>query len=189
MESALSLFRERGFDSVTVEEITQKAGVAKGSFYTYFSTKSDIIVEEFWAIDSYYREYADRNLPRYKTAREKLLAFTRAQMRYVRDVVGNTNLKVLYANQTIQPGSEKIIINRDRYWHKLVCETIRGGQEAGDFRRDLDAERLAVLFNRCARSVFLDWCISDAAFDLVEEGVDFVNEWILAALQHRPRNV
>ena len=187
MDSALDLFREFGFDSVTVEQITRNAGVAKGSFYTYFSTKSDIIVEEFWSIDAYYRMYAGRNLRRYATAREKLLAFTRAQMRYVRDVVGNTNLKILYANQTIQPGSDKIIVNRERYWHTLIRETIELGRENGEFRSDLDAERLTVLFNRSVRSVFLDWCISDASFDLVKEGVAFIEEWILSALQNAPR--
>ena len=46
-ENAIALFREKGLDAVTVEEITQRAGTAKGSFYTYFRTKSDIIIEEF----------------------------------------------------------------------------------------------------------------------------------------------
>jgi AcrR family transcriptional regulator len=54
-ESALTLFKEKGFDPVSIEQITKYAGTSKGSFYTYFSTKSDIIVEEFWAIDAYYR--------------------------------------------------------------------------------------------------------------------------------------
>jgi AcrR family transcriptional regulator len=60
LESALTLFKERGYNSVTIDEITQKAGVAKGSFYTYFSTKSDIVVEEFWQIDNYYVTYASK---------------------------------------------------------------------------------------------------------------------------------
>lgn len=50
---------------------------------------------------------------------------------------------------------------------------------------DLSPERMAVYFNRSARSVFLDWCISDAAFDLVKEGVTFLEEWILPTLKSR----
>lgn len=183
MESALSLFREHGFDAATVEEITQNAGVAKGSFYTYFATKSDIIVEEFRSIDAYYERYASHNLRRYGSATDKLLAFTRAQMRYVRDEIGNTNLKILYANQTIQSGTEKIITNRERHWHRIVRETILEGQASGEFRSDLDAERMTLLFNRSARAVFLDWCIGDGAFDLVKEGVSFIADWIMAALR------
>ncbi len=183
----MSLFKERGFDAVTIDEITQTAGVAKGTFYTYFATKSDIIVDSFWAIDAYYEMYAAKNLQRYKTAAEKLIAFTRAQMKYVRDVVGNPSLKILYANQAVQPGASKMITNRERRWHAIVRDIILGGQASGELRTDLDADRLAVLVNRSARGVFLDWCVQDAAFDLVKEGVSVMQDFIMAALQNQPR--
>lgn len=187
MESALKLFEARGFDSVTIEDITNDAQVAKGSFYTYFSTKSDIIVDEFWKIDEYYHQYAQKNLKRYKTAPEKLLAFTRAQMRYVRDVIGNANLKILYANQTIQPGRDKIITKQERQWVLIVSGIIAEGQASGDFRTDIDPKRLADLFNRTARGVFLDWCILDAQFDLVKEGLFVMEHWALIALNTCPK--
>lgn len=171
---------------MSVEEITRRAGVAKGSFYTYYSTKSDLIVAEFWVIDEYYKKYADRNLRRYETAREKLIAFTRAQMRYVRDVVGNANLKILYANQILEPGSEKVITNRDRQWHKIVKRIIEEGQSSGELRTDLDAERMTVLFNRNARGVLLDWCIAGGSFDLVKEGVSVMESWAVRALLASP---
>ncbi len=187
MDTALVLFKERGFDAVTIDEITQTAGVAKGTFYTYFATKSDIVVDSFWAIDAYYESYASKNLQRYKTAGEKLIAFTRAQMKYVRDVVGNASLKILYANQAVQPGSSKMITNRERRWHGIVKDIIQAGQNTGEFRTDLDADRLALLFNRSARGIFLDWCVQDAAFDLVKEGVAVMQDFVMAALQNKPR--
>ncbi|MCK5248928.1 MAG: TetR/AcrR family transcriptional regulator [Spirochaetaceae bacterium] len=57
---------------MSVEQITRAAGVARGTFYTYFETKSDIIVEEFWKIDRYYQKYASRNPGRYKSPANKL---------------------------------------------------------------------------------------------------------------------
>ncbi|MFW5884229.1 MAG: TetR/AcrR family transcriptional regulator, partial [bacterium] len=181
VDNALRLFNERGYDEVTVEEITRAAGVAKGTFYSYFAVKSDIIVEEFWKIDRYYAEYASRNLRRYAGAEEKLRAFTRAQMRYVRDEVGNDSLKVLYVNQTIQRGGDKVIVNPDRQWYRIVSGVIAQGQETGVFRADVDAATLAYDFNRSMRSVFLDWCITDAAFDLVREGLAYLDTWLLPA--------
>lgn len=187
MAASLSLFKERGFDSVTIDEITQKAEVAKGTFYTYFGTKSDIIVDSFWEIDNFYDVYSSRNLSRSKTAGDKLLAFTRAQMRYVRDAVGNANLKILYANQALQSDSNKMITNTNRKWHSIIKKIILEGQSSGEFREDLDADRLTQLFNRSARGVFLDWCVQDAAFDLVKEGVAVVRDFVLVALQNKPR--
>ena len=185
VDNAMRLFAERGFDSVTVDEITQAAGVAKGTFYTYFSVKSDIIVEEFWKIDRYYEEYASRNLARYGTPEEKLRAFTRAQMRYVRDVIGNDNLKILYANQTLLTGQEKVIVNPQRQWYTIIAGIIAEGQASGVFRTDASPEELARGFNRSMRSVFLDWCITDAALDLVKEGMAHLAAWVLPGLRSR----
>ncbi len=42
--AAVTLFRQRGFDETRVEEITQAAGVAKGTFFNYFPTKEDVLL-------------------------------------------------------------------------------------------------------------------------------------------------
>lgn len=43
--SARKLISERGFENVSVEEITKDAGVAKGTFYHYFVCKEDVVRE------------------------------------------------------------------------------------------------------------------------------------------------
>jgi AcrR family transcriptional regulator len=181
-DSAIALFKEKGFDAVTVDEIARRAGTAKGTFYTYFPTKSAIIIEEFLAIDEYYRKY-ERNLRRYETARERLIAFTRTQMRYIRDNIGLEMLKLLYSNQIMNAQTEKILIDRSRFLHTLVRDTIAFGQQNREFRIDVDADRLAEWFNRSMRSVFLDYAISDAGFDLPAEGVAFCENVALRALE------
>lgn len=42
-EAALRLFLKRGIEPVTIDEIAHEAGVAKGSFYRYFSDKADLV--------------------------------------------------------------------------------------------------------------------------------------------------
>ena len=43
VEAAGRLFRERGFDSVTVAEIMKAAGLTHGGFYGYFRSKDELI--------------------------------------------------------------------------------------------------------------------------------------------------
>ncbi|WP_182301626.1 TetR/AcrR family transcriptional regulator [Cohnella cholangitidis] len=41
---AIRLFKERGYDNVTVEEIVQRCGVAKGTFFNYFPKKEGLLL-------------------------------------------------------------------------------------------------------------------------------------------------
>lgn len=41
---SMALFQEKGFDNVTVEEITRACGIAKGTFYNYFPKKETILL-------------------------------------------------------------------------------------------------------------------------------------------------
>ena len=45
LEAAGRLFRERGFEAVTVAEIMQAAGLTHGGFYGYFKSKEDLAAE------------------------------------------------------------------------------------------------------------------------------------------------
>jgi AcrR family transcriptional regulator len=41
--AALRLFLDRGVEAVTIDEIATRAGLAKGTFYTYFRDKGDVV--------------------------------------------------------------------------------------------------------------------------------------------------
>ncbi len=53
-EAAFELFAEHGFEAVTVDDIATHAGVTKGSFYSHFQSKREIILA---ACAFYYGEY------------------------------------------------------------------------------------------------------------------------------------
>jgi len=42
-EAALALFLERGIEATTIDDITRRAGVAKGSYYRYFADKTALV--------------------------------------------------------------------------------------------------------------------------------------------------
>jgi AcrR family transcriptional regulator len=44
-DAALRLFLDRGIDAVTIDDITQATGVAKGTFYRYFADKGALVEE------------------------------------------------------------------------------------------------------------------------------------------------
>lgn len=52
LQAAEEVFVDRGIPQATIEEITARAGVAKGTFYLYFSRKDDLVTalqERLWS--------------------------------------------------------------------------------------------------------------------------------------------
>ena len=43
LHAALTLIREQGYEAVTVANITEAAGTAKGTFFNYFDSKADVL--------------------------------------------------------------------------------------------------------------------------------------------------
>ncbi|PWW07256.1 TetR family transcriptional regulator [Paenibacillus cellulosilyticus] len=44
VRTAIQLFKEKGYENVTVEEITQLCGIAKGTFFNYFPKKEHMLL-------------------------------------------------------------------------------------------------------------------------------------------------
>lgn len=181
-ESAIHLFSTYGYEAVSIQRIADHAGTAKGSFYNYYTTKSDIIVEKFWEIDAYYRSIEDEVLQE-PNGESRLLKFTRLQLTYVRDEVTCDVLKVLYANQVQQAGSDKTITNEHRFWFTFIVDIIAEAQQSGEFNSRESATTYARYFNRVIRGLFLDWNISSASFDLVEVGLHYCASILIEALK------
>ena len=43
LNAALMMFSEKGMDATTVEDITERADLGKGTFYRHFSTKEELM--------------------------------------------------------------------------------------------------------------------------------------------------
>jgi len=68
IEAALACFSEEGYDRVTVDDITRRAGLAKGTFFNYFRSKADVLlqvgaVQQEWMIDEIARLQQEDDTP------------------------------------------------------------------------------------------------------------------------------
>ena len=55
-DAAVQVINEKGFGNVSIEDITTRANVAKGSFYTYFTSKEDLLFDTFRQSDAVYAQ-------------------------------------------------------------------------------------------------------------------------------------
>ena len=155
-ECAIELFRTKGYDKVSVDEIVKCAGTAKGTFYIYFETKADILIYMLKAYDDYYDKVASGSLPE-MGVEERLLIITQSSSEFTENVMGRDVIRVLYSNQLMEQGNGDLYTKRALY--RVVHELIEEGQNMGIFSSEENSIVLTNRFVTCIRGIFFEWCI------------------------------
>src|SRR5512135_2938180 len=73
--AALELFHDKGFEHTTVDEITERADVAKGTFFNYFPHKESVLS---YLSEESLRRVEDRAAERHHLASERITALLTA---------------------------------------------------------------------------------------------------------------
>jgi AcrR family transcriptional regulator len=181
---SLNLFSKRGYNQVTVEQISKYAGVAKGSFYTHFQSKESVLIELFHRIDAHYIEvfkHVDKN----ETALNKLRIFINTMCNYCNDVCGIDTMRIIYANQINNSPHIKILNNYDRSFYYFIHDFVREGQMNGEFRTDIKEKDLVDLIARHCRSILYEWCLYGDEFDLIEDGKFYTETILVTAITNK----
>ena len=153
LDAGLALVHARGFSASGVKDITDAAGVPKGSFYAYFPSKEAFaagILEHYWS------DIETRLLPILSsveagagTAQQRITRFFHclADDHEAGDfllgcLVGNLSLELGGSSEQVRAQLVHIL---DR-WDEALTGCLRSGQDgAGDVRADLDAAELAAM--------------------------------------------
>jgi AcrR family transcriptional regulator len=132
--AARRVFERDGYYSARVADIVADAGVAHGSFYTYFSSKQEAFLAVMRAVGAQFAEAiagppGDRNRGRDESARE---ALDRSNRRYLDAYRANSVIWAL-AEQvaTIDPEIHEIRLRGRRQHVERVAATIRRWQQRG----------------------------------------------------------
>jgi TetR/AcrR family transcriptional repressor of nem operon len=149
LEAGLNLVHARGFAASGVKDITDAAGVPKGSFYAYFPSKealSAAILEHYWSdIEARLLPILDAD----GSAQERITRFFHALADeheagdfLLGCLIGNLSLEL---GGSSEPARAELIRILDR-WDEALTACVRSGQrDSGGVRADLDAVELAAL--------------------------------------------
>lgn len=176
-EAALSLFREQGYDETTIEEITQQADVAKGTFFNYFGSKEGFLGElsAWWLAQLHETLELGPETPGSPMARLKLL-LRRLHQEFVRDwpLLQRATAARLGHPPTSSGQAKQRIAG-------LLSHLIREAQECGEVRADVEpglvSDLLLVAYLRqfalCAREGGQAPAVDDSerAIDLLMDGL------------------
>jgi TetR/AcrR family transcriptional repressor of nem operon len=149
LAAGLALVHARGFSASGVKDITDAAGVPKGSFYAYFPSKEAFaaaILEHYWS------DIEARLLPILEAdglAHERITRFFHALADeheagdfLLGCLIGKLSLELGGTSESVRDELVRIL---DR-WDDALAACVRSGQaDSGGVRADLDATELAAM--------------------------------------------
>lgn len=166
LNAAWQLFREKGYENTTMEDILKAAKCSKGRFYYYFHAKAELLDLLYELFDEKYDEFF-KKLPARQPALEKLLDINRFMFRFMAEEIGVELLTNLYISQLT--GTTGIAFwGEDRAFRRILTAIVSEGQERGEIRRDVSCDELVTDIIAEERSQLISWCLEKGAYSLVD---------------------
>lgn len=169
--SARKIINKNGLKNTSILDITNDANVAKGTFYTYFKTKEDIIKELIFKDETGYdKEFLNQNL------KEKIRFF-------------NENLQTRIASSGIEVCRSWISNNLrknelDKIGHdkKSIEIILNSSIENGELDNNFPLEEYSNFIVSLNYGEMLNWCMTDGKFN-PQEKTSEMTEIILNSLK------
>jgi TetR/AcrR family fatty acid metabolism transcriptional regulator len=156
--AAIDLMDRRGFENITIAEISEQAGVSVGAFYHYFESKNDILAEIFHQADEYFSAQVASGLTK-ESIPDQIVEYFDHYARF------NVASGVEMTQQLFNP-KIKFFIQEGRPMLTILQDLVRRGQEKGEIRANRSPEEIVRLLFVMARGVVFEWSLYDGGYDL-----------------------
>lgn len=170
IDASRRLISEKGFDNVSMEDIALEAGVSKGSFYTYFKHKEDIIYElnksDFFVLSETVRQMdSDLNTRLEYYSIQFMSGIERGGIEICRQWIRNN----------LSPIPLEVIGNLTKYEfdRNAMIEILNDAIARGELKEDTPVEKLAIQITSHLYGIMLTWCMSDAEVVGSRDSLDY----------------
>ena len=156
-QSALRVMSRVGYQDTTISAITKDAGVSAGSFYTYFTSKEQLLLHTFIKSEENYEEYyhqvSDMEFP------ENLYAFTNSTY-FSLEQRGEQIQYGIYCN-ILTPEYKQYLMNPERQFFQYMRLFVNTGIEQGKLSKDISVDDYVEKIFSTLTGIELYWCLSD----------------------------
>jgi AcrR family transcriptional regulator len=185
LAAAAELFLERGYENTRIDDVAERANVAKGTFYYHFESKEALVValRRSKLADTVEQSFAlleSGGMP--LVALEKLLlersAFTEREPDLSKVFYTEKIGQLFFKDEDVQIRLDENGQPKKRTFRRAVYELVCEAQKQGQVRADLSPQELSAMIVACFLHAQGSWLSSDRTASLVEK----VHRWIHALL-------
>ena len=154
---AMRLFSEKGFQATTVDEITERADVAKGTFFNYFPTKEHVL-EHFSRLQLQRMEQARERVVRGENLRDVLAQMVRNL--YEEPSKSRTFTRGFLGLAMANPEIAKVLSQTMQKGRGTLAAILEQGRRNGQLKSELSDETLAAVIQRTTFGTLTMWAIT-----------------------------
>ena len=156
---ALQLFSERGFQNVTVEDITEAADVGKGTFFNYFQTKDHVL----GVMAEIQLAKVSEALARAASGRQKIQSVLHHLFLRAAEEPGRSPdlARALISSFLASAGVRKIIAQHMKDGRRMIAEVVVVGQTRGEIDPRLKKEKVAIQVLQAFMGTVLFWSLHE----------------------------
>lgn len=182
LEAAIPLFNENGYESTSIEQIAKQAGVGKGTVYSYFQTKKDII-KGFcdYELEQIHKELVKKSNQDAPILEQMLTIY----MTEFHHVTQNKEFGRLFMRETVFPFDYDVENNmeiEDKYF-QLLFPILEKGQQRGELRKDAELLHITAHFYGIYLLIMSAWYTGRIPTEEVEEAMELLFRQLLEGLQ------
>ncbi|MEV8335975.1 TetR/AcrR family transcriptional regulator [Streptomyces niveus] len=159
-EAAVTLIAEQGFSATTVDEIAERAGVAKGTVYYNFKSKTELFEELLrhgvGLLTASLQAAADDTAKRDGTSVQALDAMIRAGLAFIDRYPAFTQLYVAELWRTNRAWQSTLLVVRQQAV-AVVEKVLKEGVDGGELSREIDIPLTAAALVGMVLVAALDW--------------------------------
>lgn len=182
VSAAWELFYENGYDDTTVDDIVERSGTSKGSFYHYFAGKDALLSSLSTLFDEKYEELT-KTLPADMDSFDALIYLNHELFFMIENSVSLELLARLLSTQLVT-SSEKHLMDQSRYYFRLLRKICTRGQQAGQLREDISVNEMVRTYALQERALMYDWCICGGNYSLSQYSTQQLS-WTLSFLKNK----
>lgn len=140
----MDIFSKQPYHEVTVGEIAERAGVGKGTIYSYFNGKEDLFIKMMEYSASVYFQEALAAVRGMTTVREKLGGLLCHNLRFIEKHAAAA--RILAGERRLPRLGLEAAKDSHQRMEKLISELLQQGIESGEFRTvDVAAVTLVIM--------------------------------------------